>query len=803
MLIRIAEVCINVQASRLRHPFSYILPQEYSYIGAGWRVVVPFGSSDSEGFVLEIRIPEPTEDLTVLKSIKDVPDEEPWFDEEMLATARWLSEYYVCSLGEALRLFIPGKSGVRSEKFYRVSPDSEPTEALGTVYDFIRQKGLVGFSRLRAEFGAICRNELAALVRDGYLVASRQTRQRVTEKWARILLPAVPIDHIKDSLAKWKGKPAQKRLLERLTEAGSLSVSREKGGIAWDATAKALVLSGLACEKKVRLQRDSYCEMTGSCAQVTATQAQQAALDKILPAIREQKPQTFLLYGVTGSGKTEVYLQAAASALAAGRQALVMIPEIAQTSQLLRRFKARFGPDVAVIHSRLSVAERRDVWDLFRNQEIGIVIGTRSALFLPGAHLGLIIMDEEHEFTYKQEESPRYHVRETAIKRAALLGATLILGSATPALESYHAAMSGRYTLLEMPQRVDGSTLPTVEVVDMREQLKKGRKSVVSEPLELLLKETKARDEQSILLLNRRGHSTFIMCRECGYVMRCAHCSVPLVFHMQDGKLRCHYCDSYHAVPTSCPSCHGKYIRFFGAGTQRLEEELTAMLPGVRLTRMDQDTTGGKAGHDRMLDEFRDGKSDILLGTQMVAKGHDIENVTAVGVLAADSALNLPDFRAAERSFALVMQAAGRAGRGAKAGRVVVQTYHPEHYALKAGAAQDYAAFYHQEIVFRDQLRYPPFAQFLKLTTTGTEESRTMKTAEDMAAMLRDRFGPLAGDVEIMGPFVAPVSKIGDVFRVHTLLRGKDLSDVKKMLVDTGIAWNRDVIVDVDPLGMM
>ncbi|HWR31026.1 MAG TPA: primosomal protein N' [Negativicutes bacterium] len=803
MLTRIAEVCINVQASRLRHPFSYIVPQEYPDLEVGWRVVVPFGSSDAEGFVLAIRPPEQNEDLTALKSIRDVPDDEPWFDEEMLKTAQWLSDYYVCSLGEALRLFIPGKSGVRTEKFYRISPDFEPTETSGAVYDFIRQKGPVAFGRLRAEFGAVCRSELVALVRDGLILSSRQTRQRVTEKWARVLCLIAPIDQLNEILATWKGKPAQKRLLERLAAAGNLPVSKESGGIAWDSAAKALVQAGLACEKKVRLQRDSYCEMTGTCAPVIATQAQQAALDKILPAIQDQKAHTFLLYGVTGSGKTEVYLQATAAALAAGRQALVMIPEIAQTSQLLRRFKARFGPEVAVVHSRLSVAERRDVWDLFRNREIGIVIGTRSALFLPGAHLGLIIMDEEHEFTYKQEESPRYHVRETALRRAALLGATVILGSATPALESYHAAMSGRYTLLDMPTRVDGSTLPTVEVVDMREQLKLGRKSVVSAPLEQLLKETKDKEEQAILLLNRRGHSTFIMCRECGYVMRCEHCSVPLVFHMHGGKLRCHYCDSYHVVPTTCPSCHGKYIRYFGAGTQRLEEELTAILPGIRLTRMDQDTTGGKTGHDKMLDEFRAGKSDILLGTQMVAKGHDIENVTAVGVLAADSSLNLPDFRAAERSFALVMQAAGRAGRGAKAGRVVVQTYHPEHYALQAGAAQDYAAFYKQEIDFRAQLQYPPFTSFLKLTTTGKDEAQTMKVAEDMAAMLRERFGPLDEAVEILGPFVAPVSKIGDVFRVHTLLRGKNLSDVKKMLVDTGIAWNRDVIVDVDPLGMM
>ena len=566
---------------------------------------------------------------------------------------------------------------------------------------------------------------------------------------------------------------------------------------------KALLQAGLIRLEKTRQQRDSFCHVVGEGKLVQATPAQQAALAEILSAIAAKTPQPFLLHGVTGSGKTEVYLQAAAAALTQGRQVLVMIPEIAQTSQVLRRFKARFGAAVAVVHSRLSVAERRDVWDLFRSREIDIVIGTRSALFLPGAGLGLIIIDEEHEFTYKQEESPRYHVRETALQRARQLGATVILGSATPALESYHAAMTGAYRLLTLPERVDGAAMPTVEVVDMREQLKQGRKSVISEPLEKLLQQSVEKGEQAILLLNRRGHSTFVMCRECGHVMRCDHCSVPLVYHMHGGKLSCHYCESFHAVPTSCPECHGRYIRYFGAGTQRLEEELTNLMPGVRLTRMDHDTTGGKTSHDSLLDGFRQAKTDILLGTQMVAKGHDIENVTAVGILAADSSLNLPDFRSAERTFALVMQAAGRAGRGSKAGQVVVQTYHPGHYAMIAGAAQDYQRFYQQEIRFRQELRYPPFAQFLKLTFSGGDESRTMKTAEDTAALLQDRLESTGSPIDVLGPYAAPVAKIGDLFRVQLLLRGENLTAAKQTLIECGIAGSAAITIDVDPLGMM
>jgi primosomal protein N' (replication factor Y) len=802
-LTLIADVCINVQASRLRRLFSYAVPSSFDFVAPGWRVVVPFGSSTAEGFVLSVRTATAEEELSGLKLISDAPDDEAWFDEEMLATARWLSDYYVCSLGEALRLFIPGKSGIKKTQTYQIATSGEKSEQKSEVYDYICSRGIVTRQRLRTELGVGALPELGRLVKTGQVIACQQTNQRTAIKWSRELRLNVSQSELNVLLTTWRGKPAQRRLLERLATEECLSVSRQSDGVPLDATAKALLQTGLVRMEKTRQQRDSFCNVVGEGKLVQATPAQQAALAEIVPAIAAKAPQTFLLHGVTGSGKTEVYLQAAAAALAEGRQVLVMIPEIAQTSQVLRRFKARFGSAVAVVHSRLSVAERRDVWDLFRSREIDIVIGTRSALFLPGAGLGLIIIDEEHEFTYKQEESPRYHVRETALQRAKQLGATVILGSATPALESYHAAISGDYRLITLPERVDGAALPTVEVVDMREQLKQGRKSVISEPLEKLLQQAVAKGEQAILLLNRRGHSTFVMCRECGHVMRCDHCSVPLVYHMHGGKLSCHYCESFHAVPTSCPQCHGRYIRYFGAGTQRLEEELTNLMPGVRLTRMDHDTTGGKTSHDSLLDGFRQAKTDILLGTQMVAKGHDIENVTAVGILAADSSLNLPDFRSAERTFALVMQAAGRAGRGSKAGRVVVQTYHPGHYSMIAGAAQDYERFYQQEIRFRQELQYPPFAQFLKLTISGGDESRTMKTAEDAAALLQEKLESANSQIDILGPYAAPVAKIGDLYRVQLLLRGENLTSAKQVLIDEGIAGSSAFTIDVDPLGMM
>lgn len=797
----VAEVYINLNVGRLRHAFSYRVPATLAFIGPGWRVIVPFGSIQVEGFVWEVRALNAAGDAD-LKLIHDAPDEQAWFDADMLALARWISEYYVCAPGEALRLFIPGKSGIRSLRYYYAAPEAVSPLA-DPVYDFIRLKGPVSFSRLRDEFGAACRMDLQRLEKTGAIIATRRLKQRAVAKQQRILRLAVPCETAREAALAMRGRPAQQRLLQRLTEEESIPLQRLNGGTTWDSTAKALVRDGFAREEWLRVNQDSYRDMQGNCPPVTATSDQVNALAAILPVIANRQHQSFLLHGVTGSGKTEVYLQATAATLSAGRQVLVLIPEIAQTSQILMRFKARFGQRVAVVHSKLSLGERFAVWESFRSNETGVVIGTRSALFIPATDLGLIIVDEEHEFTYKQEEAPRYHVRDTAQQRASLAGASIIFGSATPSLESFLAAESGKHVLLELPRRVDGLSLPEVAVVDMREQLKLGRKMIVSAPLEELLRESLNKGEQAILLLNRRGYSTFVLCRECGYVMRCEHCNVPLVYHLQDGRLRCHYCDASHTTPTNCPSCHSRYIRYFGAGTQRLEEELAQLLPGVRLARMDQDTTGGKGSTDRILAEFRAGRHDILLGTQMVAKGHDIHNVTAVGILAADSTLNLPDFRAAEQTFALIMQAAGRAGRGALAGRVVVQTYHPLHYAVQAGSAQNYADFFASESAFRRDLFYPPFSRLLKLTVSGSAEARAMHRAEDVAGKLRFRLQPDSNKVEMIGPYVAPLSKIGDVYRVHILLQGIDLSRIKQTLAEDDIAGAGDITVDVDPLSMM
>ena len=483
------------------------------------------------------------------------------------------------------------------------------------------------------------------------------------------------------------------------------------------------------------------------------------------------------------------------------RQAIVLVPEIALTSQIVARFKKRFGDDVVVIHSKLSTGERYDTWQKLRTKQAGIVIGARSAIFAPLPDLGIIIMDEEHEFTYKQEESPRYHTRQVALTRARLADGILLMGSATPAVETYFKALHGEHTMLLMPKRIAGAALPEVTVVDMREELKQKRRSVISLPLQELLAEAISKKEQAIILLNRRGYATFVMCRECGHIVRCKHCDISLVYHAVGNLLRCHYCQSIESTPEICPACSSSYIKFFGTGTQKLEENLLKSFPGIRIVRMDQDTTGGKMAYDRILDAFAQGDYDVLLGTQMVAKGHDVKNVTAVGIIAADSILNLPDFRAAERVFALLTQAAGRAGRGDKPGKVVVQTYNPEHYAVVAGASHNYQAFYEAEIVFRQSLSYPPYGQILKLTIQGEEEGKTRSQAEDIIRELRRLIQD--DKTDIIGPFPAPVARIKDIFRMNIIIKATDLTCVKPYILGMELPTRPDVIIDVEPISIM
>ncbi|QDR80678.1 primosomal protein N' [Sporomusa termitida] len=802
------QVIVNIPARSLDKPFSYTIPAHLANVQVGCRVLVPFGNRKVEGFIISLE-PEKTEGL---KSILEILDHVPWFDSNMLNTARWLSDYYLCSLSEAMRLFIPGQSGIKTQKAYQApaSVDFEQAAVLlskkpaefRTLLTYIYEHGpvtLTDLAKLTSDPAAMIKFFLQHKLIISADIVSKRGKASVTT----IIDLAVSREtaaQIEQTLPK--NKAAQRRLLNALLAApGNLTTAQLRSLSITQDTVKKLAEQGLITTRQLPLFRNSY---AGGCLQTPAvnlTPEQAYALGLIIPAINTGLHTSFLVHGVTGSGKTLVYIRAVAEARRLNRQAIVLVPEIALTSQIVARFKAAFGEDVVVMHSKLSVGERHDAWRRLQAGQAGIVIGARSALFAPAGQLGLIIIDEEHEFTYKQEETPRYHAREVALARARLAGAVVVLGSATPAVETYYKARQGDHVFIPMNQRVDNTPMPEVTVVDMRQELAQGRRSVISQALKDMLTEILARQEQAVILLNRRGYSTFVLCRECGHVLKCPHCDIALVYHASATVLRCHYCRERHTVPDICPVCSSRYIRYFGAGTQKVEEALAAAFPAARIIRMDQDTTGGKMAHDKILSAFAAGTYDILLGTQMVAKGHDIPNVTAVGIISADTALNLPDFRAAEKTFALLTQAAGRAGRGKKSGRVVMQTYNPEHYAIIAGAGHNYQAFYQHEITFRRQLHYPPYANLVKITVHGADEITVHRNANQLAADLTQ--APGLADAAVIGPFPASVNKIKDIFRVNILIKTQELPTVAKQLAGLGLASRRDIIVDIDPINVL
>ncbi|MCE5286653.1 MAG: primosomal protein N', partial [Pelosinus sp.] len=660
----------------------------------------------------------------------------------------------------------------------------------------------VSVRQLKQLFGERVPLLLRELINSKLLVEEILTKKSASTKYVKVVELSITPDEGRAVLAALTKKPAQYRLLTLLLEKHTLGASELKEyNISLD-TVKRLAKSGVLVVSQKECLRDSYAHFgTLQTPRFQLTIEQQQALKLLWPVIEQKKYQSFLLHGITGSGKTEVYIEAVAACRKMGREAIVLVPEIALTSQIVTRFKARFGDDVVVIHSKLSVAERYDAFYRLRKGKAGIAIGARSAVFAPVPNLGIIVIDEEHEFTYKQEERPRYHTRDVAMVRAKLTGAAVVLGSATPAVETYYQALAGRYVLLPLTARISNAVLPEVSVVDMRAELHKGRRSVISQAMQQLLQETLTKHEQAVILLNRRGYATFVMCRECGYIVRCRHCDSSMVYHTTRNLLRCHYCQQTEKPPDVCPKCQSRYIRYFGTGTQMLEEELAKLFPAARVVRMDQDTTGGKMAHDRIMNAFSQGEYDILLGTQMVAKGHDIKNVTAVGIIAADAQLNLPDFRAAERTFALLTQAAGRAGRGSRPGKVVVQTYNPEHYAIKFGAMHDYLGFYEAEMACRTGLNYPPLSRLLKITVFQANEKQVWQQAEKISRALTTKFS--LPQAEIIGPFAAAVFKVKDTFRLHILIKAKALTPIKEYLEAAGITRENGIIIDVEPMNVM
>ena len=535
------------------------------------------------------------------------------------------------------------------------------------------------------------------------------------------------------------------------------------------------------------------------------THEQDAALKAIGESISKRKNDVYLLHGITGSGKTEVYLQSIDTALKMGRSAIVLVPEISLTPQAIERFKSRFGGIVAVLHSRLLESERFLEWKKLKEGTAKIAVGARSAIFAPLEDVGLIVIDEEHETSYKQDDAPRYNARDVAIERARISGAAVILGSATPSIESYHKANSGEYKLLKISERIEKRPLPKVDIIDMRQEMLDAREpKIFSRALEHSILQVMNKGGQVMLFMNRRGFSTFINCKKCGHVVTCRHCNVSMTYHFDTKKLNCHYCNYQTDPPEKCPKCKAGDIKYFGIGTQKIESEAARLFPAARIARMDTDATSKRGSHGQILSEFKKHKIDILIGTQMIAKGHDFPKVTLVGVVSADTALNLPDFRAGERTFNLLTQVAGRAGRGAEAGRVIIQTFSPNHYAIEKSVGHDYAGFFEEEIKFRKELNYPPFTHIVEIKLRGRKEENVAKAANDLAAVL-NLF--IAGKpVEMVGPAPEFISKIKGQYRWNLLLKGEDPKTIcgyiDKALDNLRGKSGLIITVDVDPMGL-
>lgn len=783
----IAEIIINTTAKRLQQTFSYTVPDHLT-VGVGSRVIVPFGFRREEGIVVALHeeLEEPA-DFT-LKPIEGLLSSQTGFREEMIETALWIRDYYVCNLSDALRLFMIDKRGLVRQEVLSLGPTPATTAEGRSVQLYVADKGKVEKGALGRKFG---RDLVSRILAENGFCSESFLKNKIADKMEDWL------SFEKDDLeAILHGRPKQQALLAELKEKRTAPAAYfQSQGYTRDLMRR-LCATGLARWERHPAGTTNILPTLEPDEALPLTAEQKEALHVIEG---DEGGKTYVLHGITGSGKTEIYMQLAEKVLAKGQQVIVLVPEIALTGQIVRRFLRRFGDDVVVMHSQLSQGEKRNNWLRMQNGTSHICIGARSAVFSAARSIGLFIVDEAHDSSYKQDEAPRYHAVAVARKRAAYYGCPVILGSATPALGDYYKALQGDYVLVELKERVGHRPLPEVTVVDMREELARGNYRVVSDSLYGLLNETLAARQQAIILLNRRGYSTFVMCRKCGYVVKCDTCDVAMVYHRQSSHLKCHYCDAEKPVPTVCPSCGSKYIKFFGSGTEKVEQQLHELFPQARIVRLDQDTTSRKHSGDRIIEAFRRHEYDILLGTQMVAKGHDFPGVSAVGILSADSLLNLPAYWAGERTFQLLTQAAGRAGRGDVPGRVVMQTYAPDHYVIQCAARQDYRAFYDQEIRFRKELAYPPFQEMTKILVSDSDEQEVWRKANDVAAALSSWNKDHGESVIVIGPYEDVIKKIRNKYRLVLSLTAADLGPIKKGMRQLPACWQTGVVIDVDP----
>ncbi|MCP1490715.1 primosomal protein N' (replication factor Y) [Peribacillus frigoritolerans] len=773
----IASVIVDVPAKQTDREFDYRIPEKWNQvIKPGMRVIVPFGPRMVQGFVTGLKAKS---DFAKLRFIKEPMDLEPILNDELLQLGDWLTKEAMCFKISALQAMLPAAMKAKYEKFIKVVEDKKDQLPPSIQNLFGKNDSLSWKDVIEGENASLVQKEM----QNGNLELEYNVKNRLNKKTVRViksLLSPMELKELASAISSHAKK--QQELLQYFIEHQEpiplkelLELMNTSSG-----TVKSLVSKGALAEMDQEVYRDPYeNRVFEKSIPFTLTAEQTAALKPIQEKIHHDEHDVFLLYGVTGSGKTEVYLQAIASVIEKGKEAIMLVPEISLTPQTVKRFKERFGEQVAVMHSGLSVGEKYDEWRKIHRKEVKVVVGARSAVFAPFENLGLVIIDEEHESSYKQEETPRYHARDVAIERAKSYGCPVILGSATPTLESFARAKKNVYKLLTLSQRMNKNALPAVDIVDMREELRTGNRSMFSELLFTKLKDRLEKGEQTILMLNKRGHSSFVMCRSCGLVINCPNCDISLTYHRFNDIMKCHYCGFEEGMPSVCPECESEHIRFFGTGTQKVEEELAKILPEARVIRMDVDTTSKKGSHERLLNAFGEGKADILLGTQMIAKGLDFPNITLVGVLSADTMLHLPDFRSSEKTFQLLTQVSGRAGRHQLPGEVVIQTYTPEHYSIELSALQDYDAFYEREMYLRRQSHYPPYYYVVLITVSHEDLMKTVSVTEKITNYLGSR---LNRDSVVLGPVASPISRINNRYRYQCLIKYKREPDLNQHL---------------------
>jgi len=809
---RFCDVAIPVPLDAV---FTYQIPEDSPEPVIGGRVIVPFREKRLCGIVTELRDREPE---FATRRLSQVLDSTPALTPELMQLGHWIAQYYIAPIGEVLRSMLPLSAEFRRVVGYRITDQGiAALHAAATAGSSLRLQKEPEHQDL--EYAALNRLADGEVVREATLrSASGATKSVLQSMLRRKWIAREDLSDVRDAsrtvtfanLKEISGKlnENQRAIVDYLVQQegrrGPVEALRQLD--VPRTTLQTLVRRGMV-ELTEEPAGFHVSGLKPRKLEFLFTPAQKAALDISIGAVDERKFQPMLLHGVTGSGKTAVYLSAMQAVLAKGRSAILLVPEIGLTPAVAADLHQIFGPDVAILHSALNEDERAEQWKRIRNGDSHIVVGTRSAIFAPLDDLALIVVDEEHDHSYKQEEMPRYHARDVAVMRAKMSGATVVLGSATPSLETYHNAVQGKYKLLELPERIEKRPLPEVEILDMREEFQRTKRDeALSRKLVAEIGERLSRGEQAMALLNRRGYSAFVLCRECGESVQCKNCAIAMTYHKREHRLVCHYCGYMRPAPKTCPKCGSEFVQYLGTGSEKLEHILHGLFPQARIARLDRDTVRGRDDFERMLRALHDGEIDLLVGTQMIAKGHDIANVTLVGIVGADAALSFPDFRAAERTFQLLTQVAGRAGRGDTPGKVILQTYFPDHYAIQFAAAHDYHGFYEKEIRFRSWMHYPPFDAVSNVLVRSSK----LEEALTWSGILGRWFENTRREgVRVMGPAAAAIARLKTEYRYHFLLKSASRERMNTLLrgmlehASEQKIPRTNVVVDVDALSLI